>query len=119
MPVCAPELPQHLQNALRKWDVAILVSFPVPHVNHHPLAVDVSNLEVNPFGYTQSAGIDGIQANPKAWTTNMPQDLVHFGNAKHRRQLPFSRGAYQVQRSPLSSKGMHEKELDAGTGDAK
>jgi hypothetical protein len=49
----------------------------------------------------------------------MPQNLVHFGNAEHHRQLSFSKGAYQVQRSPLSPKGMHEKELDTGAGDAK
>jgi hypothetical protein len=119
MPVCAPELAQHLQDAFRKRDVTLFVSFPVPHVNHHPLAVDVPNLEANPFGHTQSAGIDGIQANPKPGLTNMPQYRVHFGNAEHHRQLFFSRGTYQVQRPPLSPKGMHEKELDTGTGDAK
>ena len=85
----------------------------LPHVDHHPVAVDVSNLKVNPFTQAQTAGIDGAQADPIARVAYVPQDAAYLGDAEHHGQLLFPSWAHQIQRRPLSSECMLVEELDA------
>src|SRR5512136_2961932 len=75
MAMGGPELAQHLQGAVRQGSITILGSLPVPYVHHHLLAIDVSNLEVNPLAQAQSTGIDCTRAHPITWLTDRPQEL--------------------------------------------
>ncbi len=93
--------------------VAILGPFPVPHVHHHAVTVDVSDLQVHAFVQAQTAGIDRAQADPIARATYDPQNPAHFGHAEHHGQLLFPTRTYQVERGPLFSERMLEEELDA------
>ena len=111
--MCAPKLAQHLQGAVGQWHVAILSPFPLPHVDHHPVAVDVSNLKVNAFTQAQTAGIDGAQASPVARMAYVPQDAAYLGDAEHHGQLLLSSWTHQVQRRPLPPERMLVEELDA------
>jgi hypothetical protein len=49
MAVRAPESTQHLQSAFRQWHVTVSGSLSVPHVDHHAVAIDILDLQVNAF----------------------------------------------------------------------
>ena len=53
MAMRGPVLAEHGKGPRRKWNVTIFGSLTTVNVNHHPLTVDVTDLEVQTFLETQ------------------------------------------------------------------
>ena len=93
MAVGDPVLAQHQQRTFRQRHVAILAALAVPHVDEHPVTVNVWHLQANTFLQAQTAGVDCAQADAVAWETEAAQDALHFVHAEHDGQGVFAGGA--------------------------
>src|SRR5256884_704647 len=71
----------------REHDVAVLAALALLDPDHHPLAVDVGNLQQNDFRHAQAGGIDGGQRGTALEARDHLQKAHHLVGAEHNRQL--------------------------------
>ena len=82
-PICA----QNPQQLRREHDVAVLAALALLDPDHHPLAVNVSDLEKNDFRYAQSGGIDSGQRGAAFEARDRLQEAHDLVGTQHDRQL--------------------------------
>ena len=87
-------------------------------MHHHPVAVDVAELQVDSFSQAQAARIDRAQADSIVRAMYASQDALHLVCAEHHGQLFLLARAYQIEWGPLSPKRMLKEKLDAGQGNS-
>ena len=75
------------QELRREHDVAVLAALALLDPDHHPLAVDVGNLQENDFRHAQSSGIDRGQRGAALEARDRLQKAHHLVGAQHDRQL--------------------------------
>ena len=114
----APERSADTERGVGQWDVAILCPFASMNVNHHPLAVDVADLQIDRFADSQPQGIgdpqEALQAK-RAGGVNHLKDLVlgdDFGKCDDARDLGL------LEDFPISGAGGSVEELDGRKDDA-
>src|SRR5947209_2971600 len=83
-PPIAAENPQQLR---REHDVTVLAALALLDPDHHPLTVDVGNLQQNHLGHAQSGGIDRRQRGAALEAWNCLQEAHDLVSAQHHRQL--------------------------------
>jgi hypothetical protein len=108
-----PLLAQQLQGALGKGHVTVAIAFASPNVEEHAPGIDVAYLEPEPFSQTQSAGVDGGQADALTQALHLAEDLADFRSGKNDRQFELGIGADQIQfLRPVALEGFFPKELE-------
>ena len=112
MAVGDPVLAQQDQRALGQGHIPVVVSFATPDVKHHPGTINVCNLELNPFLQTQTAAINGAQADPVVQQAHTTEHPPHFFPAENDRQLSFSGWPDQSQSRYFLTEGLLLKKLD-------
>ena len=63
MAMGTPVFAEGLERARRQGDEAVLGALAAMDVDHHPGAVDVADLEVEPLGEPQSQRVDGLEVD--------------------------------------------------------
>lgn len=118
MAVRLPVVSQSEQGRLRQWDVAILGTFAAMDVDHHPPAVDVSDLQVEPFLQAESQRVHGPKESGHPHGRAGIEDLLDLFSSDDFRQrfdvLQFGFG----ERFPVSPASASEEELDAAEGNS-
>jgi hypothetical protein len=71
----------------REHDVAVLAALALLDPDHHPLAVDVGNLQENHFRHAQSGGIDRGQRGAAFEAWDRLQEANDLVGAQHDRKL--------------------------------
>ena len=117
MAVGDPVLAQQQQRTFRQRHVAVLAALAVPHVEHHPVTVNVLHVQVDAFLEAQTAGVDRAQADAVARETQATQDALDFVHAEHDGQAVFAVGAHQLERGPLPPERVMVDELDGAQRD--
>ena len=113
-----PVLAEGLQRARRQGDVAVLGPLAAMDVDHHPRAVDVADLEVQPFAEPEAQRVDGPEIGAvvgRADGGDEPTDLVD-GEDVGECLLPAD--AESLEGGPVAGRGVGVEELDAAVGDA-
>ena len=83
-PPIAAQNPQQLR---REHDVTVLAALALLDPDHHPLAVDVGDLQENHFRDAQSGGIDRGQRGAALEARDRFQEAHELVGAQHDRQL--------------------------------
>jgi hypothetical protein len=83
-PPIAAQNPQELR---REHDVTVFAALALLDPDHHPLAVDIGDLQQNHLGDAQSGGIDRRQSGAALETWDGLQEAHDFVGAEHHRQL--------------------------------
>ena len=108
-----PLLPQELEGARRQGDVTIGIAFAGTDVQEPAFGINVRDLEVEAFAQSQTAGVNGAQADPMIQGGNRRQQTAHLGAGKHHRQFELGIGARQFQFMwPDSVEGLLPEQLD-------
>src|ERR1700686_5155201 len=55
----APVDTKRLQKLFAQGNITVMSAFPLANVNHHPLAVDISDLKTAEFRATNTRGVQG------------------------------------------------------------
>ena len=63
MAIGAPMLAQQLEGALGQGHIAVFVAFALPDVEHHPFAVNITDLQRYAFTQAQAARVNRGQAH--------------------------------------------------------
>ena len=74
-----PVFAEGFQGAGRQWDEAILGPLATMDVNHHPRAVDVGDLEMQPLAEPEPQRVDGLEVGAvveRADSGDQATDLV-------------------------------------------
>ena len=113
-----PVLAEGFERAGRQWDEAVLGPLAAMDVDHHPRAVDVADLEVQPLAEPQAQRVDGPEIGAvvgRADGGDEPTDLVD-GEDVGEPLLPADAEAFEGR--PVAGGGVGIEELDAAVGDA-
>jgi hypothetical protein len=86
-------------------------------VHHHPLTIDVGDVEVRAFEQPQPARVDHCQTHAVDRNPHQREDTSHLVPTQHHRQLVRAGRAHEPKRRPLSTQGLFEEEPDATQGD--
>jgi len=111
-----PQRPELTQGLLRQRHVALLAAFAVD-AQEHALGVQVSNLQAAAFVETQTAGIDGRQADAVDGRAHTTENLLHFLPTQDHGQFFGLGRAQQFEDGPVSLEGVLEEEFDGAQGD--
>ena len=68
---------------LRQRDVAVLGPLAAMHVHHHPLAIDVADLEVQPFLKPQSQRVDRPEIGTVVVRADGSDETPHLIDREH------------------------------------
>ncbi len=102
---------------MRQWDEAILEAFPAVDVQHHPLAVDIGDLQMLGFLQAQTAGIDGGEEGVVMRGAYAAQEPPDFFTAEHRGQLLLALGMDQFEGMPVAMQDMLEEKPQPAVAD--
>lgn len=117
MAVSFPLLAQEQQGALGQGDVAVAIAFARADMQEHASGIDVGNLEAQAFAQTQTAGVDGDEADAMVQQGNFGQDAANLGGGKHHRELELGIGAGQFHFvGPGAVERFLPEELDGANG---
>ena len=86
-PLDDPVGTQLAQQTRRQGHQPILASLPLPHVHHHPAAVDVGHLQVQQLAEAQAERIRRLQQHAVTARVGGLQESQHLFGAEHARQL--------------------------------
>ena len=103
---------QEMQAAFWQRHIAILASFACMHVDELAFAIDLVDLQADPFQQAQPAGIDGRETNPIALPVDAPQHTSNFSHTQDDWQLFLFGGTQKLEGLPLPPQRSLKKELD-------
>lgn len=104
---------QEFPDMLGQRHGAILPPLAAAHPELLPVAVDVGERELHPFGIAQAAGVDDGERHFCHGTLHLLQDRPDFFTGKHHRQLLGGARTHHGEDEPLPPQGLLIKELDA------
>ena len=107
-----PVQSQELQTGFWQGHIAIFASFSRMHVNEFAFAIDIFDLQADPFQQTQPAGIDRREAHSILLAVNAPQHTPDFRNTQDHWQLFLFRGTQKLEGLPLPTQRPFVEELD-------
>jgi hypothetical protein len=89
-PVLLPVLPENLQIPLAQERIPIFVPFPMSHANHHPLTVDIRQLQLKRFTDPQTRRVDRHQNRPMLKILDRSEENLHLLLRQTNRKPPPS-----------------------------
>ncbi|MGF6439628.1 hypothetical protein QF001_000375 [Paraburkholderia youngii] len=98
-----PVQSQHLEQTRREHYVAIFTAFALSHADHHPLAVDIGDLQVYDFGDTQAGRVGRHQDGALFQAGNRLEETRDFLKAQDDGQLHGPSGQGKVLVAPVAS----------------
>src|SRR5262249_27321677 len=81
---------KQIQEAGRQHDITVLVALALLDADHHPVTVNISNMEVGDFRDAQPPGVRGHQHSALSQTRNRGKEPLHFFHTEDDRQLLFA-----------------------------
>jgi len=112
-----PLLAQEEQGALGQGDVAIAIAFARADMQEHASGIDVGNLEAQAFAQTQTAGVNGDEADAVVQQGNFGQNEADLGGGKYDGELELGIGAGQFHFvGPGTVESFLPEELDGADG---
>jgi len=109
---------EQLQCLMGKGDVAVLGTLAAVDVDHHPVAVDVGDLDVEGLGDSEPAGVDGGEEDGVVECCNVVEDAEHLFFAQDTGEPLFPFCAEIGKDVPVALEDVDEEEFDTGVGDA-
>ena len=109
-----PVSPQQRQQFRREHNLARSLALSLSHQNHHPLAIDVRDLEVEHFGATQPGRIEGRQQSPMLEILRGVQHGGNFFAAQDRRKFSPDFGFGDPLDEPALFQGLRIEEFERG-----
>jgi hypothetical protein len=82
-------------------------------MDHHPIAIDIGDFEIESFLKSQTAGVDGGKIGIVLEGFNLVQEFTDFFNTQDGRKSSFGLGSEDSEDVPVSLKDMLEKEAYA------
>ena len=87
-------------------------------MEHHPVAVDIRDFQMQRLLQAQAAGIGGGKEDAIVEGVDARKHSAHLLAGEHRRQAEFLLGAQVVEGSPVALEDMGEEKADPRMGDA-
>ncbi len=112
-----PVLAKGLQCARRQGDVAVFGPLAAMNVDHHPPAVDVADLEVQPLAQSQAQRVNGPEIGPVVGRADRGDEPPDFLDGEHVGEPLVPADAELLERGPVAGCGVGVEELDAAVGD--
>lgn len=100
---------------MRKRDIAVLCALAMLHMKHHARAVDVSDIYVEGFAESESAGVEAPEVCFVVQGTDGADDGMDLVDAQDIGKFSPSLGTNQWERRTFQ--GMSEEEHDCGVDD--
>ncbi len=110
----APIGAQLNQQFGRQHDLPGPLTFSFSHQNQHPLAVDVSDLELKHFGATQPSRVKGCQQCTMLQIRRGMEQRRHLFAAQHRREFSPDFGSGNLLDEPVLFQRFGVEELERG-----
>jgi hypothetical protein len=88
------------------------------HVDQHPRAVDVADLQVQPFPEPQPQRVDRPEKGPVVVRADGADETPHFVDREHVGESLVPTDAEPLERRPVTGRGVGIEELDAARGDS-
>ena len=109
----SPMFSEHFIGGSRQGNEAVLGPLAPMDVDHHPAAVDIGYLQMQGFGKSKSAGIDGFDKHQVAEGADTLENLADFILTENLRQFSFDLGSQIVEQMPIPFEDIGEKESDS------
>ena len=119
MAVRRPVLAEDLQRAAGQRHVAVLGPLAAMDVDHHPCAVDVADLEVQPFLEPQAQRVDRPEIGPVVGRADGGDEPPHLIDREDVGESLLLADAEPLEGRPVAGRGVGIEELDAAVGDAR
>jgi hypothetical protein len=84
-------------------------------MDHHPLSVDIGDLQVQRFLKAQATGIDGAEEGVVMGGADTTKELADLLAAEHCGQGLFSLSAQEIEERPMALEDVDKEEADAGS----
>src|ERR1035437_1405046 len=88
-PEAAPVSAQRFEQLRAEHDIAVLASLALPDMNHHPLAVDVADLQVGRFCAARARGIQRHQQDAMKGGVRRVDQARHLLLAEYLRKVTY------------------------------
>jgi len=82
MAVGDPIATEQVKGGLRKRDISIFCALAPVDMDHHAVAIDIGDFEIECFMQPQTAGVDGGKVGIVLEGFNMGQDAADFFNTE-------------------------------------
>ena len=102
---------------LGKRHVAVLGPLAAMHVNQHPLAIDVADLQVQPFLEPKSQRVDRPEVGTVVVRADGVDETPHLIDREHVGESLLLADAEPLECRPVAGRGVGIEELDAAVGD--
>ena len=112
-----PVLPEHRQGAAGQRHVAVLGPLAAAHVHQHPLAIDVADLQMQPFLEPKSQRVDRPEIGPVVGRADGRDEPPHLIDREHVGEPLLVADAEPLECRPVAGRGVGVEELDAAVGD--
>jgi hypothetical protein len=113
-----PVTAQQVEGGLGEWDVAILGAFAPVHMNHHAVAVDIRDFEIECFLESEATGVHGGEVGIVLEGLNAGKEAPDFFGAKDRGKAMFILGSEDSEQVPIAVEDVLVEEAYAAIADA-
>jgi hypothetical protein len=105
-----PIATEQVKGGLGEGYVAVLGALAPMDVDHHPVAVDIGDFEMETFLKSEAAGVDGGMVGIVLEGFDVGQEAADFFNAQDGRESSFGLGAEDSKNVPVALEDVFEKE---------
>ena len=102
---------------MRQGDEAVFSALAAVDVEHHPVAVDIGDLQMLGFLQAQPTSVDGGEESIVVRGARTPQEPADFFTAEHGGQLLLALSVDDFQRMPVAVQDVLEEEADPAIAD--
>ena len=113
-----PIAAEQMKGGLGERDKAILGAFAAVDMDHHTVAVDIGDFEMESFVKPQSAGVNGRKIGIVLEGFDAGKNASDFFNAENGRKASFGLGSEDSEDVPVSLKDVFVEEAYAAIADA-
>ena len=114
--MCDPVLAEYFQRAGGQRHVAILGPLAAVDMDHHP-AVDVADLQVQPFPKPQSQRVDRPEIGAVVERSDGGDELSHLVDGEHVGECLVPADVEALESGPVTRRGVAIEEPDAAASD--
>jgi len=107
-----------VEGGLGEWDVAILGTFATVNMNHHAVAIDIGNLEIESFLESEATGVNGGEVGIVLEGFDADKQAPDFFGAKDRGKAMFILGSEDTEEVPIAVEDVLVEEAYAAIADA-
>ena len=118
MAVGEPVAAEQMEGGLGEGYIAILGTLSTVDMDHHTVAVDIGDFEVEPFVKSETAGIDGGEIDVIVEGFDVVQNASDFFSAQNRGESSFGLGSEDSKDVPVSLEDVFVEEANPAIADA-